>query len=41
MAENQEPTNNLIHLGAGVGSKVVNIKEESNYLSGRIVEELQ
>jgi sulfite reductase (ferredoxin) len=41
MAENQEPTNNLIHLGAGVGSKVEHIKGESNYLRGRIVEELQ
>ncbi|HEY3994119.1 MAG TPA: NADPH-dependent assimilatory sulfite reductase hemoprotein subunit [Ktedonobacteraceae bacterium] len=41
MAENQEPTNNLIHLGAGVGSKVERIKIGSDYLHGQIAEELQ
>ncbi len=41
MAENQEPTNNLLHLGAGVGSKVERIKQNSDYLRGQIKEELQ
>jgi sulfite reductase (ferredoxin) len=41
MAENQEPTNDLIHLGAGVGSKVEHIKQESDYLRGQIVEQLK
>ena len=41
MAENQEPTNNLISLGVGVGSKVERIKEGSTYLRGQIGEELQ
>lgn len=41
MAENQEPTNNLLHLGKGVGSKVERIKKESHYLRGEIVEQLQ
>ena len=41
MAENQEPTNNLIQLGAGVGSKVERIKMGSDYLHGQIVEELE
>jgi sulfite reductase (ferredoxin) len=41
MAENQEPTNNLIQLGAGVGSKVERIKMGSDYLRGQIVEELE
>lgn len=41
MAENQEPTNNLRHLGTGVGSKVERIKGGSDYLRGQIVEELK
>jgi sulfite reductase (ferredoxin) len=41
MVENQEPTNNLLHLGVGGGSKVERIKSESAYLHGQIVEELQ
>jgi sulfite reductase (ferredoxin) len=41
MAENQEPTNNLISLGVGVGSKVERVKKESEYLRGQIAEELQ
>jgi len=41
MAEHQEATNNLLHLGAGGGSKVERIKSESAYLHGQIVEELQ
>src|SRR5215472_12102621 len=41
MAENQEPTNNLIRLGPGVGSKVERIKNGSDYLHGQIAEELR
>src|SRR5579885_2212298 len=41
MAENQEATNDLLHLGAGGGSKVERIKKESRYLRGQIAEELQ
>lgn len=41
MAENQEPTTNLIHLGAGAGSKVERIKKESKYLQGQITEQLK
>ena len=41
MAEQQAEANNLIHLGAGVGSKVENIKQNSTYLRGKIAEELQ
>src|SRR5216683_6439919 len=41
MAEDQEPTTNLIHLGEGVGSKVERIKKDSNYLHGQITEQLQ
>ena len=41
MAEHQEATNNLIHLGAGTGSKVERIKQDSAYLHGQIAEELQ
>jgi sulfite reductase (ferredoxin) len=41
MAENQEATNDLLHLGAGGGSKVERIKKESRYLRGQILEELQ
>jgi len=36
----EEPTNNLLHLGAGEGSKVEHIKIDSHYLRGQIVEEL-
>lgn len=39
MAENQE--HNLLHLGAGGGSKTERIKQESKRLRGRIAEELQ
>lgn len=41
MAENQETTSDLLHLGAGGGSKVERIKKESRYLRGQIAEELQ
>lgn len=39
MAENQE--HNLLHLGAGVGSKTERIKQGSRRLRGQIAEELQ
>ncbi len=38
---NAEPSNNLLHLGPGVGSKVEQIKIRSNYLHGQIAEELE
>ncbi len=41
MAENQEATSDLLHLGAGGGSKVERVKKESRYLRGQIAEELQ
>ncbi|HEY0753411.1 MAG TPA: NADPH-dependent assimilatory sulfite reductase hemoprotein subunit [Ktedonobacteraceae bacterium] len=41
MAENQESTPDLIHLGVGVGSKVERIKKESDHLYGQIVEQLK
>lgn len=41
MAENEEMTSDLIHLGAGVGSKVERIKKGSDYLRGQITEELK
>lgn len=41
MAENQEATSDLLHLGAGGGSKVERVKKESRYLRGHIAEELQ
>jgi sulfite reductase (ferredoxin) len=40
MADNQETANNLVNLGEGVGSKVERIKIGSDYLRGRIAEEL-
>ena len=40
-AEERETTNNLLHLGAGAGSKVEQIKAESQHLRGQIAEELQ
>lgn len=40
-SEQNENTNNLLHLGAGGGSKVEHIKVESHHLRGQIVEELQ
>ncbi|MGH2510627.1 MAG: NADPH-dependent assimilatory sulfite reductase hemoprotein subunit, partial [Ktedonobacteraceae bacterium] len=39
MADNQE--HNLLHQGAGGGSKTERIKQSSRYLRGNIVEELQ
>lgn len=41
MGENQEPANNLMHLEAGVGSKVERIKNNSAHLRGQIAEELK
>lgn len=41
MAENQDATPTLLHLGAGGGSKVEHIKQTSGHLRGHIVEELQ
>jgi sulfite reductase (ferredoxin) len=41
MAENQDATPTLLHLGAGGGSKVEGIKHTSEHLRGQIVEELQ
>lgn len=41
MAEHQEATNNLIHLGTGGGSKAERIKNGSTYLRGQIAEELK
>jgi sulfite reductase (ferredoxin) len=41
MADNQEAASDLIHLGAGNGSKVERIKQESHYLRGQIAEELK
>lgn len=41
MAENQEASGDLIHLGIGGGSKVERIKSGSRYLRGHIVEELK
>ena len=40
-SEQNEHTNNLLHLGVGEGSKVEHIKAESHYLAGQISEELQ
>ena len=41
MAENQEATSDLLHLGAGGGSKVERVKDGSRHLRGQIAEELQ
>ncbi len=41
MAENQDVAKNLLNLGAGAGSKVEHIKQESKHLRGKIVEELE
>jgi sulfite reductase (ferredoxin) len=40
-SEQNENTKNLLHLGAGGGSKVEHIKVESHHLRGQITEELQ
>lgn len=40
MSDHEETTNNLIALGPGMGSKVEQIKSESDYLRGQIAEEL-
>ena len=41
MPDDEQATNSLTHLGAGVGSKVERIKIESDYLRGQIAEELE
>ncbi|MGH2481680.1 MAG: NADPH-dependent assimilatory sulfite reductase hemoprotein subunit, partial [Ktedonobacteraceae bacterium] len=40
MPDHGESTNDLLHLGAGTGSKVEHIKVESHHLRGHIAEEL-
>src|SRR6266581_9754135 len=40
MSDDEKTMNNLADLGPGVGSKVEQIKFESNYLRGRLAEEL-
>src|SRR5438045_7351277 len=40
MSDDEKTMNNLADLGPGVGSKVEQIKFESNYLRGQLAEEL-
>ncbi len=41
MPDNEEPTNTLLNLGPGEGSKVEHIKAESHHLRGQITHELE
>ncbi|HZS79128.1 MAG TPA: NADPH-dependent assimilatory sulfite reductase hemoprotein subunit [Ktedonobacteraceae bacterium] len=41
MSDEERTTNNLVHLGPGVGSKVERVKLESKYLRGQLAEELE
>lgn len=41
MSDEERTTNNLVHLGPGVGSKVERVKLESQYLRGQLAEELE